>query len=102
MYTPFVSLLCMLPSSHPRAAAQTPSPHLVLAQERAAPTMAMFPTASTALPAGSNVLSQDTGKSPARFNRLFAGAYERDPGLGQLLPMERVKNLLFTQVNLPL
>jgi hypothetical protein len=102
MYKPFVTLLGMLLGSHAPAAAQTPAPQLVLAQERAAPTMAMLPTVSTALPAGSTVLSQDTGKSPARFNRLFVGAYESDPSLGQLLPMERVKNLLFTQVNLPL
>jgi hypothetical protein len=101
MYKPFVALLGMLLGSHAPAAAQTPAPQLVLAQERAGPTMAMLPTVSTALP-GSIVLSQDTGKSPARFNRLFVGAYESDPSLGQLLPMERVKNLLFTQVNLPL
>jgi hypothetical protein len=57
---------------------------------------------ATAFQASSAVVSQDTGKSPFQFNRLFVGAYERDPSLGQLLPMERVKNLLFTQVNLPL
>ena len=64
--------------------------------------MAMVPTISTALAAGSSLVSQDTGKSPAQFNRLVVGSYERDPSLGQLLPMERVKNLVFTQVNVPL
>jgi hypothetical protein len=102
MYKPFVALLGMLLGSHAPAAAQTPAPQLVLAHERSAPTMAVLPTVSTALPPGSTVLSQGTGNSPARFNRLFVGAYERDSSLGQLLPMERVKNLLFTQVNLPL
>ena len=102
MYKPFVALLGILLGSHAPAAAQTPAPQLVLAQERAAPTMAMVPTVSTALAAGSTLVSQDTGKSPAHFNRLYLGAYERDPSLGQLLPMERVKNLFFTQVNLPL
>jgi hypothetical protein len=102
MYKPFVALLGMLLGSHAPAAAQTPAPQLVLAQERAAPTMAMLPTVSTAFPAGSTLVSQDTGKSPAQFNHLFVGAYERDPSLGQLLPTERVKNLVFTQVNLPL
>src|SRR6267142_6308779 len=102
MYTPFVALLGMLLSSYAPAAAQTPAPQLVLAQERAAPTMAMLPTVSTAFPAGSTLVSQDTGKSPAQFNHLFVGAYERDPSLGQLLLTERVKNLVFTQVNLPL
>jgi hypothetical protein len=64
--------------------------------------MAMLPTAPTAFAAPSTLLYQDPGNSPAHFNRLFIGAYERDASLGQLLPMERVKNLLFTQVNLPL
>ncbi len=102
MYKPFVALLGMLLGSHAPAAAQTPAPQLVLVQERAAPTMAMLPMVSTAFPAGSTLLSQDTGKSPAHFNRLYVGAYECDTSLGQLLPMERVKNLLFTQANLPL
>src|SRR5882672_5293165 len=104
MYKPFVALLGMLLGSHAPAAAQTSAPQLVLAQERAASTMAMLPRVwtSTALPAGATLISQDTGKSPVQFNRLFVGAYERDASLGQLLPMERVKNLFFTQVNLPL
>ena len=97
-----VVLIGMLLGSHAPAAAQMPAPQYVQAQERAAPTMAMLPTVSTALAAPSRLVYQDPGNSPAHFNRLFVGAYERDPSLGQLLPMERVKNLLFTQVNLPL
>jgi len=68
MYKPFVALLGMLLGSHAPAAAQTPAAQLVLAQERAAPTMAMLPTVSTAFPAGSTLVSQDTGKSPVHFN----------------------------------
>lgn len=98
----FVVLIGMLLGSHAPATAQTPAPQPILTQERAAPTMTMVSTAPTALAAPSSLLYQDLGKSPAYFNRLFIGAYERDPSLGQLLPMERVKNLLFTQVNLPL
>jgi hypothetical protein len=64
--------------------------------------MTVLPTAPTALVAPSTLLYQDLGNSPAHFNRLFVATYERDTSLGQLLPMERVKNLLFTQVNLPL
>jgi hypothetical protein len=64
--------------------------------------MALLPTAPAALTAPSTLLYQDLGNSPAHFNRLFVGAYERDTSLGQLFPLERVKNLLFTQVNLPL
>jgi hypothetical protein len=102
MYKPFVALLGMLLGSYAPAAAQTPAPQLVLAQEHAAPTMAMVPTVSTALAAGSTVVPQDTGKSPVHFNPLYVGPYERDPSLERLLPMERVKNLFLTQVNLPL
>jgi len=99
----FVVLIGMLLGCQAPGVAQTPPPQYVQAQERAAPTMAMLPTVSTALVvAPSTLLYQDPGNSPAHFNRLFVGAYERDPSLGQLLPMERVKNLLFTQVNLPL
>jgi hypothetical protein len=64
--------------------------------------MAMLPTAPTALAAPSTLLYQDLGKSPAHFDRLFVATYERDPSLERLLPMERVKNLVFTQVSLPL
>jgi len=102
MYKPFVALLGMLLGSHAPAAAQTPSTQILLTQEHVAPTRTMLPTVSTALPAGSTVLSQDIGKSPAHFNRLFVGVYESDPRLERLLPMERVKTLFFTQVNLPL
>jgi len=104
MYKPFVALIGMLLGSHAPAAAQTPAPQIILAQERVAPAMAMLPRVwtSTALPAGATLISQDTGKSAAQFNRLFVGASESDANLEQLLPMERVKNLLFTQVNLPL
>jgi hypothetical protein len=98
----FVVLIGMLLGSHAPAAAQMPAPLHVQAQERAAPNMMVLPTAPTPLAAPSTLLYQDHGNSPAYFNRLFVGAYERDTSLGQLLPMERVKNLFFTQVSFPL
>lgn len=98
----FVVLIGMLLASQAPGVAQTPAPQHVQAQERAATTMALLPTAPAALTAPSTLVYQDLGNSPAHFNRLFVGAYERDTSLGQLLPLERVKNLLFTQVNLPL
>jgi hypothetical protein len=98
----FVVLIGMLLGSHAPATAQTSAPQPIMAQERAAPPMAMLPTAPTALAARSTLLYQDPGNSPGHFNRLFVGAYERDPTLEGLLPMERVKNLVFTQVSFPL
>ena len=102
MYKPFVALLGMLLGSRAPAAAQSPAPQLVLAQERAVSTLAVLPTVATAFTASSTVASQDAGKFPVHFNRLVVGAYERDPSLGRLLPVERIKNLYFTQVSLPL
>ena len=98
----FVVLIGMLLGCHVPGAAQTPAPQSILAQEHAALTMTVLPTAPTALAAPSTLLYQGPGNSPTQFNRLFVATYERDASLGQLLPMERVKNLLFTQVNLPL
>ncbi len=57
--------------------------------------MRMRRTVSPPLPADSFVLSQDPGKSPAHFSRLFVGAYERDQGPERLLPTEEVKNCAF-------
>ena len=84
------------------AAAQTLAPQLVQAQERLASTMTMVPTASTAMAVPFTLLYVDPGKSTAHLNRLVVGAYVRDPSLEGLLPTERVKNLLFTQVSVPL
>jgi|SRR6266850_978718 len=97
-----VVLIGMLLGIHAPATAQTPAPQPILAQERVAPTMTMVPTASTAMAAPFTLLYVDPGKSTAHFNRLVVGAYVRDPSLERLLPTERVKNLFFTQVSLPL
>jgi len=102
MYKPFVALLGMLLGSHAPAAAQTHATQIALAKEHVAPAITKFPTVATALPASSILVSQDAGNSLAHFNRLVVGGYERDPSMERLLPMERVKTLFLTQVNLPL
>ena len=98
----FILLVGMFLGSRVPAIAQTPAPQIVLAQERAVPTMTMLRAVSTALPTASFLLSQDPGKSPAPFSLVFAGAYERDHSLEYLPPTEKVKTLLFTQSSLPL
>ncbi len=101
-YKRFIVLLGIFLCSHVPAAAQTPAPRIVLARERVEPTMTMRRTASPPLPADSFLLSQDPGKSPAHFSRLFVGAYERDQGPSSLLPTEEVKTELFTESRLSL
>jgi hypothetical protein len=64
--------------------------------------MTMLGTVSTPVLAPSFLLSQDHGKSPARFSLLFAGAYERDHSMERLPPMEEVKTLILTLSSLPL
>ena len=83
------------------AAAQTPAPWNVLAQEHVAPIITMLPTVSTPLPAASFLRSKGE-KSNARFSLMFAGAYKRDHSLEHLLPMNEVKTLTLTRSSLPL
>jgi hypothetical protein len=98
----FIVLLGMFLSSYAPAAAQTPAPPIVPAQERDAPIITMLRTVSTPLSAPSFRLAQDHGQSPPRSSLLFAGAYERDHSLQPLPPMEEVKNLIHTLSSLPL
>lgn len=98
----FILLFGMFLGSHMPVAGQTPAPQVVLVQEHGAQIMMMHPTVSTPLPAASFLLSQDHGKSPARFSLLFAGAYERDHSLERLPPIVEVKTLIFTLSSLPL
>jgi len=102
MYKRFIVLLGMFLGSHAPAAARTPAPQMVLAQERVAPTMTMLRTVSAPLPAASFQMHQDPVKSPAHFSSLVVGAYERDHNMERLPPTEEVKTLFFTRSSLPL
>ncbi len=102
MHKRFILLLGLFLGSHVPAAAQTPAPRIVLAQEHVAPIITMLPTVSTPLLAASFLLSQDPGKPNAHFSFMFAGAYESDYNLEHLSPMDEVKTLTLTQSSLPL
>jgi hypothetical protein len=102
MYKRFIMLLGLFLGSCAPAAAQTPAPQIVLAQEHFAPAITMIRTVSTPSPTASFLPYRDPGISPANFNRLFAGANERDHSLERLPPMEASKTFFFTQSNLPL
>ena len=100
-YKPFILLLGIFLGSY-RTAAQTPAPRIVLAREQAAPSISILPTASTALPAFSFLLSQGLEKSNAHFSVPFAGVYQRDYRLDHLSPLDEVRTLILTQSSLPL
>lgn len=102
MYKRFILMLGMFLGSHVPVAGQSPTPQIVLAQGHGAQIMTMHRTVSTPLPPASFLLSQDSGKSPAQFALLFAGASERDHSLENLSPMDQVKTLTLTQSTLPL
>ena len=105
MHKRFILLLSMLLGSHAPAAAQKLAPQIVPAQERIAPRMAVVGTVPTPLLVASFLLPEYPGKSAAHFGYLFAGAYERDPGLEglkSLSPVREVKTLFLTQSILPL
>jgi hypothetical protein len=102
MHKRFIVLLAMFVGSQVPAQAQTPASQIVLAQEHVAPVVTMFRTVSTPLSASSFLVSQDSGKSPARFSLLFAGAYERDRSLERLPQMEEVRTLILKLSSLPL
>ncbi len=84
------------------AAAQTPTPQTVPAQERAAPIITRLQTVPVPSPARSLVLSENPGKSAGHFSYLFVRTYERDQGLENLSRIQRVKTLFLTQSSLPL
>lgn len=102
MHKRFILLLGVVLGSYVPAAAQTPAPLILQAQERLSPIMPMLRTVPVRLPAASFLLPQGPGKSPAHFGRLFAGAYEGDHSLKSLLAMEEVKTLFVTQSSLPI
>jgi len=90
-YKRFIMLLGIFLGSFAPAAAQTPAPQIVLAQEHFAPAITMIRTVSTPSPTASFLPYRDPGISPANFSRLFAGANERDHSLERLPPMEASK-----------
>src|SRR5580765_4899842 len=100
-YKQFILLLGIFLGSY-RAVAQTPAAPIALAQEQVAPSISILPTASTALPAFSFLLSQGLEKSNARFRFPLAGAYQCDYRLDHLSPMDEVRTLILTQSSLPL
>jgi hypothetical protein len=102
MYKRFILLLGIFLGSHVPAAGQTPVSQILLARGHGAQIMTIHRTVSSFLLARFSLPSQDPGKSPARFSLLFAGAYERDPSLEHLSPMDEVKTLTLTQSSLPL
>lgn len=102
MHKRFILLLGMLLGSLGPVAAQTPTPRIVLAQERVAPIIAMLPAGSTPLPAVSLLLPRVSGKSNAHFSFSFARVYERDYSLEHLSQMDGVKTLTLTQSSMPL
>jgi hypothetical protein len=98
----FILLLGMFLGSRVPVAGQSSTPQIVLAQGHGAQIMTMHRTVSTPLPPASFLLSQDSGKSPAQFALVLAGASERDHSLDNLSPMDKVKTLTLTQSTLPL
>jgi hypothetical protein len=105
MHKRFILLLGVFLGSHMSGAAQTPTPQIVVTQDRMAPIMTMVRTVPAPVPAASFQLPEGPGKSTAHFRYLFAGAYEPDQGLEglkRLSPMHEVKTLFLTQSMLPL
>jgi hypothetical protein len=98
----FILLLGMFLGRREPVAGQTHLPHIVLAQEQGAQTMTMPRTVSIPGLNPSFLLSQDPGKLPAHFSLMFAGAYQREPSLQHLLPMDEIKTLTLTQSSLQL
>lgn len=97
----FILLLTVFLSSLV-AAAQTRTPQTVPAEELVVPVITRFQTVPVPSPARSFTLSDNPGQSAAHFSYLFVRAYERDQGLGNLLPIQRVKTLFLMQSGLPL
>jgi hypothetical protein len=101
-YKCLILLLGIFLGSHALAAAQTPAPQIVLAQEHVAPIIMMLRTVSTPLPVASFLVYRNPGKSTSDFSHLLAGAYERDHRLESLAPIVRIKTLIYTSSSLPL
>ena len=105
MHKRFILLLGLILVSHVQAAAQTPGPQTVPAQNRTTPLLTVLPTAAVPLFAASFLLPEYPRKSAAHFGYLFAGTYEPDQGLQGLVslsPVREVKTLFLTQSLLPL
>jgi hypothetical protein len=98
----FIALLGMILWSHVALARQTSVPLLVPAQEQSAPIVTMHRAAATHLRAARFLLYQDARIIPVHFNLVFAGAYEGDPILEHISPMDEIKTLTLTQSLLPL
>jgi hypothetical protein len=101
-YKRFIVVLGIFLGSLAPAAAQTPAPRLVLAQEPVAPAAAVRRAVSTPSLYAAFLLKQVPEKAPARFNYPLAGANEREYVSERLLPIDEVKTLLFTQSSLSL
>jgi hypothetical protein len=104
MYRRFIVLLGMFLGSLAPAAAQTPTPQIVLAQANVATDILMRRTASGPLLTSSFQLFQDPGRSPAHFSHLhlFAGPNEHDQNMERLPAIQQVKTLFFTRSSLSL
>jgi len=102
MHKRFILLLGMFLGSHVPAAAQTPAPQIIPAQELVAPIVSMVRTVPAPFLFLSFPLSESPGHSTAHFRYLFVRAYERDQSLESLSPMREAKTLFLTQSSLPL
>jgi hypothetical protein len=102
MHKRFILLLGMLLGSLGSAAAQTPTPRIILAQAHVAPIIAMLPVGSTHFPAVFSLLPRNPGKSTAHFGFSFARVYERDYSLEHFSQMDEVRTLTLTQSTIPL
>jgi hypothetical protein len=104
MHKHFILLFGMLLGNHGQAALQTPAPRIVPTQAHVTPVNTMLPTLTITarLEAASFQMAQDPGGPTADFGSPFAGAYERDYNLKNLLPVDKVKTLVLTQSSLPL
>src|SRR5579862_7261573 len=107
MYKRSIVLLGIVLCSHAPAAAQTPAVQtpavqFVLAHAHVAPAITILRPVSAPLPTVSFQEYQYPPKSPAYFDHVFAGAYERHDSMERLPPTEEVKTLFFTRTSLPL
>jgi len=97
----FILLLTVFLSSLV-AAAQTPAPQTLPADERVWPIITRLQTVPVPSPARSFVLSEDPGQSAGHFKALLVRAYARDEGRENLSPIQRAKTLFLRQSSLPI